>query len=49
MSMKAVRPGRGVAWQIAEPLVPDGVIKLSPSAPQVTHCSGVNGFGEFAT
>ena len=31
VSMVAIRPGRGVAWQIAEPLVPDGVTELGPA------------------
>ena len=49
MSMIAVWLCRGVTWQVAEPLVPDGVTELGPPAPQVTHRFGVNGFGEFAT
>ena len=48
MSTIAVWLCRGVTWQVAEPLVPDGVTELGPPAPQVAHIFRMSGFGEFA-
>ena len=39
MTMVALRPGRGIAWKIAKPLVPQGGIQVHSSSPLVANCS----------